>query len=342
MRILLVENLQIRQYGNLKMGPGLKLAYGAIRGDHRLATFSDRDIARFIAPLGIRKLGGFLTNKKLIKTAINFKPDILLIGHCDYIKNWALDEIRRALPHIRMAHFNIDALWVDWHVRQIQERLHSTDAIFVTTGGEMLKRFCTGKNIVAYMPNPTDSAMETENNSAKTAFARDLVFCGREAPDDNRNALLAQLQRDLAGKLRMDFFGMFGRQPVWGANYEKTLAESRMALNLNREEGWPLYSSDRIAHLMGNGILTFLSAQGKLQTFFSEREAVFFHDPNDLRDKILYYQEHDGERQAVAAAGRASYCRMFNSRRVLKFVIETLLGESYSEPYEWAGEVYRC
>jgi len=26
---------------------------------------------------------------------------------------------------------------------------------------------------------------------------------------------------------------------------------------------------------------------------------------------------------------------------VLRFMVETLLGESYSEPYEWAEEVYR-
>lgn len=341
MRILLVDNLQIRQYGNLKMAPGRKLACGAVRNNYRLAEFSDRDIARFLAPLGIRRLGGYLANRKLIQTARNFRPDILLIGHCDYVRNWALDEIRRALPRIRMAHFNVDALWMDWHVCQIRERLHSTDAIFVTTGGEPLKQFCTGRNVVAYMPNPADPAMEIEDNSQKTAFARDLVFCGQAAADDDRNAIVRQLQGDLAGKLRFDAFGMFGRPSVWGAQYEQTLAESKMALNLNRKEEWPLYSSDRIAHLMGNGILTFLSDRGYLQKFFTAQQAVFFHDPVDLREKILYYHEHDDERRAIAAAGRACYQRMFNSSRTLKFMVETLLGVPYSEPYEWADEVYR-
>ena len=133
MRILMVDNMQLRQYGNLKMGPGRKLVCGAIRSNHRLAEFSDRDIARYLAPLGIRKIGGHLANKKLVQTAKNFKPDILFIGHCDYIRNWALEEIRAALPKIRMAHFNIDPIWMDWHIRQIRERLQSTDAIFVTT-----------------------------------------------------------------------------------------------------------------------------------------------------------------------------------------------------------------
>ena len=341
MRLLLVDNRQLRQYGTLKMGPGRKLVCGAIRNNYRLAEFSDRDIARFLAPLGIRKIGETLANKKLIQTAKNFKPDILFIAHCDYIRNWALDEIRSALPKIRMAHFNIDPIWMDWHIQQIHERMHSTDAIFVTTGGESLKQFCTGKNVVAYMPNPSDPSMEIEDNAQKTTFARDLLFCGKEIAGDDRNEFLRTLERDLKGKLRFDIFGMFGYPPVWGANYEVTLAESKMALNLNRKEEWPLYSSDRIAHLMGNGILTFLSDRGKMQKFFSDREAAFFHDLGDLQEKILYYQSHDSERRAVAAAGRARYHQLFSGSRTLKFMVETLLNEPYSEDYEWADQVYR-
>jgi spore maturation protein CgeB len=341
MRILLVDNMQIRQYGNLKMGPGRKLACGTVRNNYRLAEFSDRDIARFIAPFGIRRIGGLRTNKKLILTAKNFEPDVLLIGHCDYIRNWALDEIRSVLPNIRIAHFNVDPLWMDWHRQQIRERMASTDVIFLTTSGPALKQFCTGKNAVAYMPNPSDPAMEGEDNSRKTAFAWDLLFCGKEIKGDARNLLLKAAQNTLDGKLRFGVFGMFGRPPVWGANYEQALAESKMALNLNREEGWPLYSSDRIAHLMGNGLLTFLSDRGQLQKFFSDQEAVFFHDTPDLCEKILYYQNHDNERQRIAAAGRARYHQLFNSSRVLKFMVETLLDVPYSEAYEWADQIYR-
>lgn len=337
----MVDNLQLRQYGNLKMGPGMKLSCGAIRNNWRSTTFSDRDIARYIAPLGIRKLGGHLANKKLVTTAINFRPDILFIGHCDYIRNWALEEIRATLPHIRMAHFNVDPIWMDWHVQQIQERMHSTDAIFVTTGGESLKRFCTGKNVVAYMPNPSELSMEVEDNSQKTEFAHDLLFCGKEIAGDDRNDFLKSVEQTLAGKVRLGIFGMFGYPPVWGAQYEKTLAESKMALNLNRNEGWPLYSSDRIAHLMGSGLLTFLSGRGSMQKFFSDNEAAFFNNANDLCEKVLHYQEHDDKRRLVAAAGRKRYHQLFNSQRVLNFMVETLLEEPYSEGYEWADHVYR-
>ena len=85
LRILLVDNLMIRRYGNLRMGPGRKLMCGAIRNDWRLCEFSDRDMARLLAPLWIRPWGGRIANEKLVLTAKNFRPDVVLIGHCDYI-----------------------------------------------------------------------------------------------------------------------------------------------------------------------------------------------------------------------------------------------------------------
>ena len=53
-RILLVDNLMIRRYGNLRMGPGRKLMCGAIRNGWRICEFSDRDMARLLAPSGIQ------------------------------------------------------------------------------------------------------------------------------------------------------------------------------------------------------------------------------------------------------------------------------------------------
>jgi spore maturation protein CgeB len=191
------------------------------------------------------------------------------------------------------------------------------------------------------MPNPSDPSMEVEDNSLKSVFERDLLFTGKEIAGDDRNDFLKELGSELKDKLRFDIFGMFGQPPVWGANYERALAGSKMALNLNRNEGWHLYSSDRIAHLIGSGILTFVSDRGGMQKFFSDQEVVYFHDRADLREKIIYFNEHDDERRRVAAAGRARYHRMFSGQRTLKFMVETLLNQPYSEDYEWAEEVYR-
>ena len=92
---------------------------------------------------------------------------------------------------------------------------------------------------------------------------------------------------------------------------------------------------------MGFGILTFQSSKNGMQRFFTDRETVWFDEAADLAEKILRYQADDAARATVAAAGRAKYHALFNGARVLRFMVETMLGEPYSEPYEWAEEVYR-
>lgn len=352
-RILLVDNLMIRRYGNLRMGPGRKLMTGAIRNNWRICEFSDRDMARLLAPLGIRPIGEVVANKKLVKTAKNFKPDVLLVGHCDYIRNWALEEIRAALPGIRIAHFNVDPVYIPHMQDQCKERMHSCDGIFVTTAGEPLKQWCTGKNFVSYMPNPSDPSMENRDNSKKKEFLRDLFFAGNPLSADRRWELLAEVLKKIQGKMKIDIFGWTNppiEKPedglkfnpgVWGANYENVLESSKMSLNLNRREGDLWYSSDRIAHLMGFGILTFQSSLNRMQDFFTEDETVFFDTAEDLAEKILYYNSHDGERARIAFNGREKYHKIFSGERVLKFMVETLCEEPYSEDYEWASQVMR-
>ena len=338
-RILLVDNLMIRRYGNLRMGPGRKLNCGAVRNGWRICEFSDRDIARFLSPLGIRKWGGHIANGKLIKCAKNFKPDIVLLGHCDYIENWALEEIRASLPGVKIAHFNVDPLWQKSTARQMEERKFSCDALFATTAGEVLKTWKTDSNVTAYIPNPSDLSMECEDNGGKHGFARDLFFAGNPREGDPRWDLLAAVLPKIDGRLKCEIFG--GKNGIWGARYEEVLASSKMSLNLNRKEGDKWYSSDRIAHLMGYGILTFQSSKNQMDRFFSGRETVFFDEAEDLAEKILYYNAHDEERTAIASAGREKCHRIFSGARVLKFMVETMCGEKYSEEYEWAEEVYR-
>jgi spore maturation protein CgeB len=113
-----------------------------------------------------------------------------------------------------------------------------------------------------------------------------------------------------------------------------------MSLNLNRREGDKWYSSDRIAHLMGCGILTFQSSRNGMETFFSDRETVYFDSPSDLTEKILRWHRDDGARAAAASAGRRRYHALFNGARVLKYMVETMCGEEYSEDYEWKSEVH--
>ncbi len=345
MRILLVDNLLIRRYGKLRMGPGRALACGAVRGNHRLCEFSDRDLARYMG-FGIRSLGEKLVNKALIKTAKNFRPDAILIGHCDFIRNKTLDAIRKVVPGVKIAHFNVDPMCDAHPQEQMRRRMYSCDALFATTAGEeYLKQFCTGKNVVAYMPNPADTALETLDNSTRSAddFSFDIFYAGQPRQGDPRLDFVNRLSEALADKpIRFELIGM-GNRPavVGGAAYDDLLASAKMGLNINRYFGMKWYSSDRIAHLMGSGILTAVYDGDRMQDFFTDKEVLYYNDVPDLVEKLLRLQENDDERKAIAAAGRKRYHEIFSGERILNFMLETLFNRPYSSNYEWTEEIYR-
>ena len=341
MRIVHADNLMLRRYGKQKVSSGRNLFLGVIRNNWRVCEFSDRDTARFESPLWIRPLGKWIANRRLIETCDNFRPDLLTVGHCDVITNHTLREIRALLPGIKIGCWNLDSLWQERNVERLRHRMTVSDAIFVTTAGARLRQFCTSRNVVAYLPNPVDPANENQDNSRKTNFDRDLVFCSGHPPTDARHAFIGRLHPALDRHLRFESFGMHGQPAVWGYAYEKVLAGSKMGLNLNQCEDWPLYSSDRIAQLMGNGLLTFLWDKGQMRRLFRDEHVGFFTDFDDLVRRVLAFQADDARRQAVAGAGRAHYHEHFSGQRVMQFMVETTFGLPYSHNYLWADEVYR-
>ncbi|MGN0846811.1 MAG: glycosyltransferase [Kiritimatiellia bacterium] len=341
-RILFVGNFLIRHWGAGRTGIDMRLAAGAVRLNCPFLEFSERDVARFLAPLGVcRALGARMMNARLVKTVRNFRPDVVFIGHCDYVANSTIAAMRAARPGVRIAHLNCDPIDSEHCRAQIARRMNSCDAIFLTTAGADLRTWCTGRNLVAYFPNPSDAAFETLDNSRCTAFRHDLFFAGRPALADARRQLLEGLLARLDPGVRFGLYGMNGRPLVVGRDYEEAIAEAKMGLSINRFENRLWYASDRVTHLMGNGLLTFMYDGNGMDEFFSARDCVYFHTVEELAEKIAFFNRHDAERRAVAASGRARYHALFDSRRVLKYLVETLTGEAWSEPYEWRKEVYR-
>lgn len=343
LRLLVVDNFQIRRYGAGREGQGYRFMCGGVRNDWRVMSFSERDITRYLAPFGfMRSLGAKMMNKRFVKTCRNFRPDLVLIGHCDYLKNSSLGEVRRILPDVKLVHINVDPIWQEHTVGQIRERMHSCDAIFVTTAGERLKEWTTGKNIVGFLPNMCDATMEWEDVSTRGDYEYDLFFAGHDCPGDERIALVKRLDELVSGKIRFGLFGTSGRPAIAGSDYERALLASASALSLNRREGWKWYSSDRLAHLMGRGILAFVSSKSGYQSFFKDgEEAVFFDGAEDLAEKVLKYAADPDERRRIASAGRKRYHGLFNAARVLDYIADTVYGEPAASSYEWSSEVYR-
>jgi hypothetical protein len=145
----------------------------------------------------------------------------------------------------------------------------------------------------------------------------------------------------LKDQLRFETYGIYGHPPVWSEAYDHVLATSKMSLNLNRYEDLPWYTSARLSQLMGNGLLAFVWDKGDMRHFFTDDHVAFFKSEDDLIQKAIEFNHDDEKRKAVASAGRAFYHEHFSGQRIVKFMVETALGLTYSEDYLWKNEIYR-
>jgi len=103
-----------------------------------------------------------------------------------------------------------------------------------------------------------------------------------------------------------------------------------MGLNLSRGRPTKYYSSNRIASIVGNGLLTFVDRKVQLSDFFNNSEIIFYDNINDLSDKIKFYSVNDKLRKKIAENGKKKYFKLFNETKVSKFIVDISLGNKKS------------
>ena len=108
-----------------------------------------------------------------------------------------------------------------------------------------------------------------------------------------------------------------------------------MALNLSQGKPLKFYSSDRIAQLIGNGILTFVERDTELNRIFSDKEVVFYSNLGDLSKKIKKYSENDSLRIKVSRAGYSKYHKYMNSNIVAEYMINKIFKHKTNKKYIW-------
>ena len=184
-----------------------------------------------------------------------------------------------------------------------------------------------------YMPNPCDLSLDNLQN-----FNEDPIFdifyaishgvhrgTLRKGKTDEREIFVKKLLKR-CNNIKFDIYGMFQRQPVWGDEFISSLSNSKMGLNLSRGKPIKYYSSDRIAQLMGNGLLTFIDKETKYNDFFNDKEMIFYKNTEDLSEKIIKYSSDTFSAKKIAKRGYLKYHKHFNSTLVAKFIIDKTLG----------------
>ena len=101
----------------------------------------------------------------------------------------------------------------------------------------------------------------------------------KKGKSDSRIYFLNSLIKKING-INYDFYGFENKEPIWGDEFYNALTNSKMGLNLSRGLPTKYYTSNRIASLMGNGLLTFVDKKTQLNDFFKKDEISYGDLPN--------------------------------------------------------------
>ena len=182
------------------------------------------------------------------------------------------------------------------------------------------------------MPIPVDENIETLECYKNINPIKDVFFTMshgvnrgvlRKNKFDVREPFVKKLI-SLNPNIVFDIYGYKNKQPIWSTDFYDAVYKSKMALNLSRINNVKYYSSNRIASLIGNGILTFVDANTQLNDFFSDDEVIFYKNLRDLSLKINYYKENSVKRNKIAENGKNKYFRIFNNKIVAEFICSRL------------------
>ena len=334
LKIIHITNFNYRYYGRLHFNTGTRINNGLIRLGHNILSLSDRDLISYSKSFKDYTGSKFL-NDLVYKTIDNFKPDALILGHADKINSEMLLDARNKYKDLKIAQWFLDPLSKKGpdHIKnkdRILDKINAVDATFITTDPSSLSFKI--KNSF-YMPNPCDASLDNLKNFNSDPQC-DLFYAIshgvhrgtlRKGKMDEREIFINRLKKKCP-TINFDIYGMFNRQPVWGDNFIKILSNSKMGLNLSRGKPVKYYSSDRIAQLMGNGLLTFIDKETKYDDFFKKDEMIFYKNLDDLSEKIHKYSRDTKTLKKIAKRGYLKYHKYFNSTVVANFIIDKILG----------------
>ncbi len=353
MRILLVSGGNLKHCGDRAHIFPQRVYNGLVRNGHHVYFLSDRDTAREGGLLG-RLFDKNRVDKNFLKICKRFQPDFIMIGQADLLSTDALLEAKKLLPHLKIAAFCIDLIFYSHIEKTITDKLPALDGVFCTTAGEAIrKRFKREGVAVGYIPNPCDVSIDYVRSETDTSQEFDVFWAMRGYRDSWSGDPRFSIPRYLAehSDIKIDYYGFDNKPVLMGRNYYQAISHCKSGLNisvsrLNEEENHNpenlyLYSSDRIGHYFGCGLLVYIMRGFSLEELIPENtHAVYFSTAEELLDKIRYFKNHDSQRQAIAHAGASLYRENFNEKTVTQYMIDVTMNGKTTHDYGWHTKIY--
>jgi glycosyltransferase involved in cell wall biosynthesis len=345
LKILHITNFNQRFNGRLHYNTGTRLNNGFIRLGHNVLTISDRDIIN--KNRSVRDFNGKKSLQESIITSFrNFNPDCIILGHADSVTNETLHDLKSINRNLKVGQWFLDPLGKNGpdhikNTKRITDKIEFIDATFLTTDPNSLSYKIENSH---FIPNPCDHSFETLKNY-ENECENDIFFAMshgvhrgalKKGKTDNREIFINKLISKNKN-INFDIYGMNNVQPVWGNDFLNRISTSSMGLNLSRGKPIKYYSSDRIAQLLGNGLLTFVDEKIHFNDFFTKDQIVFYKNLEDLSYKINKYKKDNADRKRIAKNGKEIYLKEFNSTKVADYILTKTFNLKSKNKFIWSN-----
>ncbi len=331
------QKLNHRLY-NISLGK--KFTNGFIRNGHDVLEISDRDYIKSNRSLSFTPIRTSF-QKYLIESFKNYNPDLLFFGHTKNIDPETLDIFKSINRNLIISQWNEDPVmpslkYSENNIENIKRYSDHVDHNFITTHQSVLKKQNIDIKNFYFFFVPVDKNIEFFD-VYKLRPQKDLFYAMshgvnratlKEGTEDDRIVFLNNLVQKIPN-IKYDFYGFANKQPIWGNNFFSSLINSKMALNLSRGKPAKYYSSNRIASVMGNGLMTFIDRKVQMNHFFSKNEIVIYDNISDLADKINFYSKNDHLRKKIAMNGQRRYFKLFNEKRIAQYFVNISIGKQF-------------
>jgi hypothetical protein len=216
------------------------------------------------------------------------------------------------------------------------------DVSFITTAcPEALRAISPRPGSVAFMPNPVDPSVETAQVWAvpRERLALDLLFLGNG--DYRRPQQVEALRAALPPDIRFEAGGgIFGTTRLSSMTFLDRLATAAQSPALALDDRVPvplLYSSNRLAILLGQGLVAHVPASGRQEDLY-EDGVVPYDSADALAEAAARLARDDAERRRIAERGWRIGRERTGCDRVAAYLLEGALGET---PSAWPWPVER-
>ena len=316
-----------------------KISNGLIRNGHDVIDFDYRI-----------KNNKFFENydidTQILDIVNNYKPDLILFGHNNILS-------RNSLLILKEKFKCKTAIWYEDHVVKgdpnyqnnislLEKNNDLIDQYFITTSPDVIKTKIK-KEKINFLPIPVDPNIESENfyEYYKT---KDLFFALsngvnygklKKNVSDERSKFIDKLIKIGSDKINFHFLGLFKEEPKWNYEFNKEISIAKTALNLSRGGPSKYCSSNRIATLMGNGILPFIDEKVMYQDFFNNDEIITYKDPYDLLSKLTEIKDNDKMLVKRSKNAKKSYYNLFENTIVAESLIHKIFETSKKHKYIW-------